>query len=271
MKNVSDEEFFSALKTVFNVLPTMLSMEVHISLTDTERHVISKPAESFERDSIGETTARAIKTRERQITRKTIKGFPIVIHTIPVINECTGNVLGAIIYAISQEKELNLLEISKDLKSHAENLAAATMELSSANQVLAGNSQDICITISETRDNIEKTDEIINYIKNIAETTNLLGLNAAIEAARANEHGRGFAVVANEIRKLAHDSKESSLKITNMLISIKNDINKVNSLISDLAAISQEQAAQSEQIAASSQNLRKCSEGVEQLAGNLLS
>lgn len=46
VEKVTDEEFFSALKTVFNVLPDMLSMEVHIALTDRERYVMAKPAES---------------------------------------------------------------------------------------------------------------------------------------------------------------------------------------------------------------------------------
>lgn len=102
-------------------------------------------------------------------------------------------------------------------------------------QITASKEQSLAERLDHVSKNANEVKDVLNIIKDIADQTNLLALNAAIEAARAGEHGRGFAVVADEVRKLAERTQKSLVEIDATINVVVQSIMDANTDISQNA------------------------------------
>ena len=130
-------------------------------------------------------------------------------------------------------------DYAKDADSQAKNGLSVVQLSYQSIEVLSKEIDSLAQQINSLHESSGNITKVVDVIKSVAEQTNLLALNAAIEAARAGEQGRGFAVVADEVRTLAQRTQQSTAEIESFIGSLQADANAAHRVIEN----SQEKAS----------------------------
>lgn len=211
-----------------------------------------------------------IKTGTRVVKKvpDSVAGFPYIACGLPIYEN--DELVGAVSFLITIDKQEKLFELAEKLSNTLNDLKGSSISIESSSNDLIKIAESIWNISDGLSKYVEETDKILNMIQKIAKQTNLLGLNAAIEAARVGAEGKGFVVVAQEIRKLAIDSSESLDKISSILTNIKETSREENVVVDEINNIVKGQVSIIENINYNIKELSTYTEILLEDARNLL-
>ncbi|ACB86239.1 methyl-accepting chemotaxis protein [Natranaerobius thermophilus] len=195
-------------------------------------------------------------------------GFPYVSSAVPLKDE-NSNVVGSLAFTKSLERQNQVYEMANHLSEAVSKIMESAETISGESEELASTGNELSDQVQVLNTKVSETDEILNTVQGVTNQTNLLGLNAAIEATRLGEKGRGFMVVAEEIRKLADNSKESLKKIEEILSTLKENEQNVSTGVQNIENISNQQAHELQSITEEIKNIETMSNKLVEFAKNL--
>ncbi|WP_120939528.1 methyl-accepting chemotaxis protein TlpB [Helicobacter pylori] len=162
-----------------------------------------------------------------QITQETQKSMKNSSTTLNSVKNKATDIVGMMNASIEQSQGLRkrLIETQGLVKESKDAIGDLFSQITES----AHTEEELSSKVEQLSRNADDVKSILDIINDIADQTNLLALNAAIEAARAGEHGRGFAVVADEVRNLAGRTQKSLAEINSTIMVIVQEINDVSS------------------------------------------
>ncbi|WP_326498378.1 methyl-accepting chemotaxis protein [Clostridium brassicae] len=254
----TNEEILAAFKLVLPYINKIIHDDMVVGLTDLEKYIGYHRANDFELDLPEGKPIEGIDTIKECIKYKkeTFADVPREVYGREIktiftpIYGINNEVIGTLSSGIDFNNNKRLIESVSGLAEVTEQVNKSIRQVAESATNLANAGQSSIEMVGKLNDKKSDTAEILQFIRNISAQTNLLGLNAAIESARAGEYGRGFSVVASEVRKLAEQSQESVKNIEKILEEMNGSINHISNNVGNIGAISEEQAAVTEEVLA---------------------
>lgn len=261
----TDELIREDLIQALQVFHRIMDQEIGIGLSDTEKFLFYVPAKDLDLHAKvnqpltpGTGIYRVIHEKLPQLAArvdKKVHGIPYITRSGAIYNE-TGEIIGAIAITQSMQRHETIKETSEILLDSINLMASTSEEITAQTEEITSVAQVLAKVAEESQARVKESNLALELIQNIAGQTNLLGLNAAIEAARVGQAGRGFGVVADEIRKLAASSNNTVEQIRSIISGIQHDNHTTYQQIKQVEEGITEIAEAITQLVAATQELR---------------
>jgi Methyl-accepting chemotaxis protein len=194
-----------------------------------------------------------------------IAGIPFKEIDNPVYDD-NNNVVGCITIGVSLDQETKVINVANSINEAVENIDSSVKEFTESAENIRNSERILRDNISGINELTKEINKVLKFTKKITVQTNLLSMNAAIEASRAGQYGLGFGVVADEIRKLSDDTMQTA-KTIESLISQINNANKITMESADKACTAtEEQVASTEKTKTKIEDLKYISEELRTLS-----
>jgi methyl-accepting chemotaxis protein len=267
-----------SLETAVAMIPIFkaaVPAELSIAICDTEKFIAYWPGENIDLHiRVGqplhheEPLTQAIRNNvsQRSEVPASFYGFEFMGTATP-LHDSNGNVIGGI--AIQLRKQSELIAIAEQISDSLSQANNQLSQVAEGSVALAESAQQLLALAHRTVEQVDETDKVVSVVRRVADQTNLLGINAAIEAAHAGDRGRGFGIVAGEIRKLSNETVTSTNAIQHTLKTFEEAISEMRVSIESMTAIVDRQATSSQQVSAFIEEVHRMSEQLNQFAKRL--
>lgn len=283
---INDIHENEVMESFYNMIPYFehfMGCELGFTISNTERFLYASYNDSFKSetksqkampkagDCIPPNSAADVCLKKKEKiyvdVPEAVFGIPVRTAAMPVL--VNGKVEGTIVMAISKKRQRAAIDLANALSDSLNMLSNATSGMTEGFEEISGTNLGIEQYITEFNVKSKRTDEIIEFVKEIASKTNLLGLNAAIEAARVGEAGRGFGIVASEVRNLSTFTKQSAEDIKDVLDNIKSSITEIGKKLNSSNELLERQLSEVEEISQAIQKLNSVAQNLKEASQNL--
>ncbi|MFD1850666.1 methyl-accepting chemotaxis protein [Oceanobacillus bengalensis] len=260
------------------IIKKIMREEVMLTIFDHEKYVFYSPSADLDfKHQPGEPLPPKYKNfgMVDPVNTVTVKvpeeeyGIPFDSISIPITNE-QGELIAGLNVAVSTRNQQQLNNIIITIENTTTTLLATVQHIAAHSEELSATTGQISSNVQNAVDESIKVNEVTNFIKGISNQTNLLGLNASIEAARVGSAGAGFGVVANEVRKLSEETKRATTNIEDTLKNIQETMRGMQTDFKEIADSTQEEAKLITNFMGEIENLNKASQDLKYFMTQLI-